>query len=124
VGKTQESVTVSGNVPKVGTESGTISSVITGSQVAELNLVARTFVNLAILISGTAPDGDGFDLSTVSNTSSYTLQVNGVPGNYNNWDLGLTKNFQLPWYNGEHSNLQFRWETFNTFNHPQWSGVN
>jgi hypothetical protein len=42
----------------------------------------------------------------------------------NNWDLALLKNFQLPWFGGEHSTLQFRWETFNTFNHPQWQGVN
>jgi len=61
VGKTQESVTVAGNVPRVETESGTISSVITASQVAELNLGARAFVNLAILIPGAAPDGGGFD---------------------------------------------------------------
>jgi len=41
----------------------------------------------------------------------------------NNWDFGLTKNFALPWFHGERSNLQFRWETFNTFNHPQWNGI-
>ena len=42
----------------------------------------------------------------------------------NNTDLALLKNFTLPWFNGEHSTMQFRWETFNTFNHPQWNGVN
>ena len=26
----------------------------------------------------------------------------------------------LPWFRGERSNLQFRWETFNTFNHAQF----
>jgi hypothetical protein len=41
----------------------------------------------------------------------------------NNWDLALMKNLQLPWFKGEHSTLQFRWETFNSFNHPQWKGV-
>ena len=42
----------------------------------------------------------------------------------NNWDLALMKNFKLPWFSGENSTLQFRLETFNTFNHPQWQGVN
>ena len=42
----------------------------------------------------------------------------------NNWDLALHKEVELPWFGGEHSSVQFRWETFNSFNHPQWVGVN
>jgi hypothetical protein len=42
----------------------------------------------------------------------------------NNWDFGLTKNFNFPWFGGEKANMQFRWETFNTFNHPQWNAIN
>ena len=42
----------------------------------------------------------------------------------NNTDLALLKNFSLPWFNGEHSSLQFRAETFNTFNHTQYQYVN
>jgi hypothetical protein len=41
----------------------------------------------------------------------------------NNFDLALLKNFQAPWFKGEHSTIQFRWETYNTFNHPQWQGI-
>jgi hypothetical protein len=41
----------------------------------------------------------------------------------NNFDIALMKNFSLPWFRGEHSNLQFRWETFNTFNHPQFQNA-
>jgi hypothetical protein len=41
----------------------------------------------------------------------------------NDWDLALLKNFGTPWFKGEHSQLQFRWETFNTFNHTQFIGV-
>ena len=33
-------------------------------------------------------------------------------------DLALHKRFQLP-YNEKHA-IQFRLETFNTFNHPSW----
>jgi hypothetical protein len=42
----------------------------------------------------------------------------------NNWDLAVMRNFKLPWFHNESSSLQFRVESFNTFNHPQWSGVN
>lgn len=87
LGSARQLVTVAGNLPKVQTESGTISSVITGHQVSQLNLIARTFVNLAILVPGSAPDGGGFNPSTVSNISSVTLPVNGVPGNFNNWEV-------------------------------------
>jgi len=42
------------------------------------------------------------------------------PG-YNNHDLSLFKKFPLK---NEKRSLEFRWETFNTFNHTQWAGVN
>lgn len=38
----------------------------------------------------------------------------------NHWDASLFKNFKMT----ERLNLQFRFETFNTWNHPEWSGVN
>jgi hypothetical protein len=38
----------------------------------------------------------------------------------NNFDIALLKNWAVPWFNGEHSTLQFRFETYNTFNHAQW----
>jgi hypothetical protein len=65
------------------------------------------------------------------------LRADGEPGMFgdmgrnpltqpgvNNWDLALLKNFAVPWFKSESSNLQFRWETFNTFNHTQFIGVN
>ena len=39
-----------------------------------------------------------------------------APG-LNNWDVGFFKNFQL----GERASLQFRVETFNTWNHTQYN---
>src|SRR5579883_2161277 len=78
-----------------------------------------------------------FDPSKLLQPMLEQLPANGEPGMFgymgrnaltgpgrNNWDLGLYKNFVLPWFSGEHSTLQFRWETFNTFNHPQWKGIN
>ena len=39
----------------------------------------------------------------------------------NNWDMALLKNFVFPW--GDRSMLQFRLETYNTFNHTQFETV-
>jgi len=78
-----------------------------------------------------------FDPSTIGQITIPQLAANNQPGMFgdlgknpitgpgrNNWDIGLTKNFELPWFANEHSTLQLRWETFNSFNHPQWSAVN
>ncbi len=77
------------------------------------------------------------DPGTIGQVRFDQLAADGQPGMFgtvgrnpltgpgrNNWDLALMKNFQLPWFKGEHSTLQFRWETFNSFNHPQWKYVN
>jgi hypothetical protein len=78
-----------------------------------------------------------FDPSTIGQVTVDQLRADGQPGMFgymgrnpltgpgrNNWDLALLKEFSAPWFRSEHSTLQFRWETFNTFNHPQWNGVN
>ncbi len=39
----------------------------------------------------------------------------------NNWDIAVMRNFR---FHQEKDNIQFRLESFNTFNHPQWNGVN
>jgi hypothetical protein len=83
------------------------------------------------------PTPTWFDPATIGQITIPQLAANNEPGMFgylgknplrgpgrNNWDMGLTKNFALPWFGNESSRLQFRWETFNTFNHPQWSGVN
>jgi len=74
-----------------------------------------------------------FDPSTIQMPNLSQLNADGAPGMFgymgrdtihgpgrNNWDIALSKNFSLPWFGGERSVLQFRWETFNTFNHPQF----
>jgi hypothetical protein len=78
-----------------------------------------------------------FDPSVVAQPLQSQLLANNEPGMFgymgrnvltgpgrNNWDLALHKNFEFPWFKGEHSTLQFRLETFNTFNHPQWRYIN
>jgi hypothetical protein len=83
------------------------------------------------------PIAGWFDPTVITQPNFNQLAANGEPGMFgyqgrnaiigpgrNNWDLALLKNFQMPWFKGEHSKLQFRAETFNTFNHPQWKGFN
>ncbi len=53
---------------------------------------------------------------SLGNTGKTLFRLPGI----NNWDLSLFKNFRV----SERMNLQFRMETFNTFNHTQWAGVN
>jgi len=82
------------------------------------------------------PTVQWFNPATVGQLQMSQLAANNEPGMFgymgqnvlagpgrNNWDIALHKDFTTPWFNGEHSTLQFRWETFNTFNHTQWKGV-
>jgi hypothetical protein len=79
------------------------------------------------------PTPTWFDPNTIGQVTLDQLRADGQPGMFgymgrnaltgpgrNNWDMALLKDFELPWFGAEHSALQFRWETFNTFNHPQW----
>ena len=50
---------------------------------------------------------------------TYSLGLAAIIGT-----LGLHKSFNTPWFGGERGTLQFRFETYNTFNHPQWDSVN
>jgi Carboxypeptidase regulatory-like domain len=92
VGSTTEKLVVSGNPVSVETETGAISHVVTSAQVSELNLQARNFANLATLIPGAATLGTGFDPSSVGVLANATISFNGVPGNFNNWEIDGTNN--------------------------------
>jgi hypothetical protein len=83
------------------------------------------------------PTPSWFNPSLLGQITVPQLSANNEPGMFgymgkfamagpgrNNWDLALLRNFQIPWFHGEHSSAQFRAESFNTFNHPQWTGVN
>jgi hypothetical protein len=83
------------------------------------------------------PTPTWWDPSTVTQPLFSQMYANGEPGMFgnmgrniltgpgrNNWDMALQKNISTPWFKGEHGTLQFRLETFNTFNHPQWMYVN
>ena len=76
------------------------------------------------------PTRQWWDQGTVAQPQYSQLFANGESGMFgnmgrnmltgpgrNNFDLALEKNFQTPWFRGEHGTVQFRLETFNTFNH-------
>jgi hypothetical protein len=79
-----------------------------------------------------------YNANNVTQLTLDQLSANGQPGMFgymginqlngpgrNNWDLALLKNFQAPWFGKDgHSTVQFRWETYNTFNHPEFQGIN
>ena len=82
------------------------------------------------------PTPTWWDPSVVTQPTYSQLFANGEPGMFgymgrnmltgpgrNNFDIALEKNVSMPWFRGEHSSLQFRLETFNTFNHTQWKSV-
>ena len=92
VGSVSEQITVNSAAAKVDTESGAIPDVVTGSQVTQLNLNARSFANLATLIPGAASLSTGFDPSSVGDLANATIAFNGVPGNFNNWEIDGVNN--------------------------------
>ena len=52
----------------------------------------------------------------MGNSGRGILRLPGI----NNWDTGLFKNFAIT----EKVSFQFRFESFNAFNHTQWDGLN
>jgi Carboxypeptidase regulatory-like domain len=82
------------------------------------------------------PTPTWFDPTVITQPLISQLYANGQAGMFgymgrnvltgpgrNNTDFALIKDFQLPWFGSEHSTVQFRAETFNTFNHPQFRSV-
>jgi hypothetical protein len=61
-------------------------------------------------------DAQGNRIRVQGDAGRNTIQQPGI----NNWDLGLFKNFRI----ANRVNAQFRWETFNTWNHTQFGSAN
>lgn len=61
-------------------------------------------------------DSAGNPIHVPGNAGRRTIQQPGL----NNWDMGVFKNTRI----GERFNTQFRWETFNTWNHTQFGAAN
>jgi outer membrane receptor protein involved in Fe transport len=61
-------------------------------------------------------DAQGNRIRVQGNAGRNTIQQPGI----NNWDIGLYKNFRMR----DRFNVQFRMETFNTWNHTQFGSAN
>jgi hypothetical protein len=86
VGQMTQEVTVSGNVPKVQTETASVSAVVTNTQIQSLDLNGRNWVTLALLIPGASPD-NGLDAIHVGVAGNNSISFNGNRMQYANWEI-------------------------------------
>ncbi len=86
VGQMAQQMTVRGNRPRVETEAATISDVVTGVQLANLELNGRNFVQLALLVPGAAP-GNSLNTTSVGFNAANDISFNGGRYQYNNWEV-------------------------------------
>jgi hypothetical protein len=101
---------------------------ITGSDVGGLNDTSGT--NRADIVGSIDQSGFNRTIDEWFDTSAFVQPAAGFLGNsgrgildapgINNWDTGLFKNFQIT----ERVGFQLRLESFNAFNHTQWSVPN
>ncbi len=91
-----------------GTLGGGVRANYLGGEIEVSEQTRRNFFN--VFAFGRPPEGN------LGNLGRNILRLPGI----NQWDLSLFKNTRI----SERLNVQFRFETFNTFNHTQWSGVN
>ena len=111
---------VSGYSTGVG---GTMYCNPTGKQSGQSTVIDDTY----------GPTAQWFNVDAFTQPTMGQLYADGQPGMFgylgrntiigpgrNNWDLSLFKDFNIT----ERVGMQFRFETFNTWNHTQWQGVN
>ncbi len=105
------------------------------------NVMCNTVGNLKIQ-KGTyndptyGPTPTWFNPGVIAQPNLAQFYANGEPGMFgylgrnvisgpgtNDTDFAVIKNWRVPQF-GEGGAIQFRWETFNTFNHPNFTGFN
>jgi len=86
VGPTTQEVTVAGNASRVETETAALSDVVAGTQISNLELNGRNFVQLALLVPGAAPS-NGLNTTSVGVLGNTAISFNGGRLEYNNWEV-------------------------------------
>ncbi len=101
VGGSSTEVTVEGEgIGQVETQSSELSGVITGKEIAQLQLNGRNFTQLATLTPG-VNNQSGQDEGTVGINGNVAFSFNGGRTEYNNWELDGGDNMD----NGSNSTL-------------------
>jgi hypothetical protein len=91
-GTSTQEVVVNAGATHVETETSDISDVVTSTQVSELNLNARSFSNLALLVPGAASLGSGYDPTSFGPMANAAISFNGLPVSIQNWEVDGTNN--------------------------------
>jgi len=68
-------------------------------------------------VNAVKPPTAAYSVNGIGNASKVPIYGPGL----NNWDISLFKNFQIG--SNEAHRIQFRFESYNAFNHAQFSGV-
>jgi carboxypeptidase family protein len=91
VGSIAETVTVEAQGIQVNTENGEVGNVIEGTQVRELPLNGRNFVQLTTLMPG-ASVAEGFDNKSKGLMGGVDISFSGAPSNANQWRVDGANN--------------------------------
>jgi hypothetical protein len=83
IGATSETVTISGTIEEIKTETGERTNTITAKQIENLSLISRNSLELLRILPGVvAPDGQNLQVTGFGDAASYN--VNGQRGQNNN----------------------------------------
>ena len=86
VGATSETVSVEATPLQVNTENGEVSNIMNGTQVRELPMNGRNFVQLTTLVPG-ASIGESFDSKNKGLFSGVDISFSGAPSVNNQWTV-------------------------------------
>lgn len=92
VGEITQTVEVTEGVVKVQTESAEVSDLISGSQITQLSINARNFMNLATLTPGASSNLPDFNLPIPVGGDS-TISFNGNRNHHNVWMIDGGENY-------------------------------
>jgi hypothetical protein len=101
----------------------TLNQEITGSA----DIAPRAILACNPTTSGPKTSADWINLSCIQPAQKGSIGADSGPGafrglGYRNWDASIMKRFRVG--PDEKRYMQIRFETYNTFNHTEWSGIN